>query len=254
MRYAICDPPTQWNAPRVLCETIGAPCSIPCAFRGPGVGGQSATPIAPPYPVFWCVPPAPLYRATPLGYTRHCPTWSFLSFRPVGSFVSAPLAIYNWAMTPRPELSPFQRDAVVDVLEQYGELPLAARAAGTSLGYLRRCINADAVLAEEVESAMALHGSQLVVVAMGVVAKGGPGANQVLLALMDAKTQGFSKESRKVAAESLGRPEGLRLRTFDADGNDVPPGQAPQADPPSKYRDSAPPRVLRLSVDASGVF
>lgn len=157
-------------------------------------------------------------------------------------------------MTPRPELSPFQRDAVVDVLEQYGELPLAARAAGTSLGYLRRCINADAVLAEEVESAMALHGSQLVVVAMGVVAKGGPGANQVLLALMDAKTQGFSKESRKVAAESLGRPEGLRLRTFDADGNDAPPGQAPQADPPSKYRDSAPPRVLRLSVDASGVF
>ena len=124
-------------------------------------------------------------------------------------------------------LSHFQREAVLDSLREYGELPMAAHAAATTTGYLRRCIASDPELAEEVEHALGLFSSGLVMMAQTMIKKQSQGSVQLLQTLLAAKVEGFSPESRKSKVETQGRPTGLTLRQFDDEGNDTdtaPPG------------------------------
>ena len=120
-------------------------------------------------------------------------------------------------------LSHFQREAVLDSLREYGELPMAAHAAATTTGYLRRCIASDPELAEEVEHALGLFSSGLVMMAQTMIKKQSQGSVQLLQTLLAAKVEGFSPESRKSKVETQGRPTGLTLRQFDDEGNDTNP-------------------------------
>lgn len=118
-------------------------------------------------------------------------------------------------------LSPFQREAVLDSLREFGELSMAAHAAATTTGYLRRCIASDPELAEDVEHALGLFGAGLVLTAQHMIRERSQGSVQLLQTLLSAKVEGFSPESRKAKTEARGRPTGLTLRQFDDDGNDT---------------------------------
>ena len=118
-------------------------------------------------------------------------------------------------------LSPFQREAVLNSLREYGEMPMAAHAAAVTTGYLRRCISSDPEFADEVEHALGLFSSGLVLLAHSMIKDRSQGSVQLLQTLLTAKVEGFSPESRKQKTEATGRPTGLTLRQFDDEGNDT---------------------------------
>lgn len=131
-------------------------------------------------------------------------------------------------------LSDYQRQAILQSLKDYGELPIAANAAGVTTGYLKRALAADPDFNEDAEHAMSMQTSTVVMEAQRRAVQGVPmmdaagnmigyhlKPSDILLAsLLQAKADGFSPESRKLKAPSS-RPERLRLRKFDDEGKDI---------------------------------
>jgi hypothetical protein len=115
-------------------------------------------------------------------------------------------------------LTDLQINAIRQTLKEYGTLALAAEAAGLTPTRLRALINTDQDLAEMVEDALATHGDLIYQTALE---RATSGKSDLLLGrLLEAKVDGFSKESR-VPANLKNRPTGLRLRTFDEKGEEV---------------------------------
>lgn len=131
-------------------------------------------------------------------------------------------------------LSDYQRQAILQSLKDYGELPIAANAAGITTGYLKRALKADPDFNEDAEHAISMQTSTVVMEAQRRAVQGVPmkdpdgnivgyhlKPSDILLAtLLQAKAEGFSPESRKLKVPNT-RPERLRLRKFDDNGKDV---------------------------------
>ena len=122
-------------------------------------------------------------------------------------------------------LSPEQYALLRSVLREKGNLAMAAEMMGLSLTRLRAMATKDEDLKIEIEDALEYHGALIYSTALE---RATAGKSDVLLGkILEAKVNGFSKESRE-----RNKPTGLRLRTFDAEGEengveDVAPKTAP---------------------------
>lgn len=112
-------------------------------------------------------------------------------------------------------LSPIQMQIIRESMQEYGELPLAAHQAGITVSVLRRELERDPALADEIDHYMALRGSALVVLAQQKAAS----SDTILKTLLEAKVPGFARETRERSKDSA-KPTTLVLREFDDDGND----------------------------------
>ncbi len=115
--------------------------------------------------------------------------------------------------------TPEQLQAIRSALKGYGSLARAAAMAGVSLTRLRGSISRSEELALEVEDALAEHAAMIYEEALRRAVEGGSDA--LLGKLLEAKVEGFAKETR--VKPDTGRPTALRLRTFDADGTEKSP-------------------------------
>lgn len=115
-------------------------------------------------------------------------------------------------------LSDLQLNAIRETVKLHGTLALAAEAAGLTPSRLRALVNTDQDLAEMIEDAAAAHSDMIYHTALDRAVRGKSDA--LLSKLLEAKVEGFSKESR-VPASHKNRPTGLRLRTFDESGEEV---------------------------------
>ena len=113
-------------------------------------------------------------------------------------------------------LSPYQLNVIRTSLRDYGELPLAAHAAGLTVSVLRREIARDDQLAEEVDHLLSLHASAIVVVAQ----KRALTSDVILSKLLEAKAPGFARETRDKKKDDT-KPAVLVLREFNDEGQDV---------------------------------
>jgi hypothetical protein len=93
--------------------------------------------------------------------------------------------------------------------------------AGVSLSRLRASISRSEELALEVEDALAEHAAMIYEEALRRAVEGGSDA--LLGKLLEAKVEGFAKETRVKVDHN--RVTSLRLRTFDADGAENPPAE-----------------------------
>lgn len=162
-------------------------------------------------------------------------------------------------------LSDYQRQAILQSLKEYGELPIAANAAGVTTGYLRRALKADPDFNEEVEHAVSMQTSAVIMVAQRRAVEGVPMRNSedkivgyhvkpsdlLLATLLQAKAEGFSPESRKLKAPSS-RPERLRLRQFDDDGKDKP--AEPDTEEPGVEEAKVVRETPRLTLTLPAIF
>jgi hypothetical protein len=117
--------------------------------------------------------------------------------------------------------TPEQMQAIRRALHEYGNLARAAHAAGVSLTRLRASISRNEDFAAEVSDAMETHAANLYAVALERATEGK--SDMLLAKLLEAKVEGFAKETR--VKPDTGRPTALRLRTFDADGAENPPAE-----------------------------
>ena len=114
-------------------------------------------------------------------------------------------------------LSPEQYAVLRSVLREKGNLAMAAEMMGLSLTRLRAMATKDEDLKIEIEDALEYHGALIYSTALE---RATAGKSDVLLGkILEAKVTGFSKESREPASQR-NKPTGLRLRTFDADGEE----------------------------------
>lgn len=110
-------------------------------------------------------------------------------------------------------LSPIQINIILDSLKQYGEMPLAAAAAGITLRMLHKEMNEDEDLAENVEHARGVFGSTMVLLAQQRAAAG---SDTMLKTLLEARVPDFSRESRQAAPKNA-KPVSISIRRFDLD-------------------------------------
>jgi hypothetical protein len=114
-----------------------------------------------------------------------------------------------------------QMVAIRSALHEYGNLAHAARAAGVSLTRLRASISRNQDLSEEVSDCMETHAANLYAVALERATAGG--SDMLLKTLLEAKGPAeFSKAYKPVDSN---KPTALRLRTFDAAGEENPPAE-----------------------------
>ena len=114
-------------------------------------------------------------------------------------------------------LSPEQYALLRSTLREKGSLPMAAEMMGISLTRLRAMATKDEDLKIEIEDALEFHGALIYDTALQ---RATAGKSDVLLGkILEAKVNGFSKESREPLSQR-NKPTGLRLRTFDADGEE----------------------------------
>jgi hypothetical protein len=119
--------------------------------------------------------------------------------------------------------SEFQMQAIRSALRDYGSLARAAHAAGVSLTRLRASISRNEDLAAEADDLLAEHAARIYEEALrrALGSEERPGSDMLLAKLLEAKVEGFAKETR--VKPDTGRPTALRLRTFDADGAENKP-------------------------------
>ena len=116
-------------------------------------------------------------------------------------------------------LSPQQIRIVINQIELYGTVALAAKHAGIAPSYLAREMRNNEDLRLEIQDAMELFKDGVRMMVMDAAAKGSPVA-------MKLAAEGFVPETFNTSKEDNGRskkPTGLTLRQFDDDGNDITP-------------------------------
>jgi hypothetical protein len=118
--------------------------------------------------------------------------------------------------------TPEQMQAIRSALKGYGSLARAAAMAGVSLSRLRASISRNEDLAAEVDDLLAEHAARIYEEAMrrALGSEERPGSDMLLAKLLEAKVEGFAKETR--VKPDTGRPTSLRLRTFDSEGAEKP--------------------------------
>jgi hypothetical protein len=114
-------------------------------------------------------------------------------------------------------LSTEQYAILRSTLREKGSLPMAAHLMGLSLTRLRAMAAKDEDLKIEIEDALEFHGALIYDCALERATNGKSDA--MLGKILEAKVTGFSKESREPLSQR-NKPTGLRLRTFDADGEE----------------------------------
>ncbi len=111
--------------------------------------------------------------------------------------------------------------AIRDALKGYGSLARAAAMAGVSLSRLRASMSRNEDFATECEDALAEHAAMLYETALRRAVEGG--SDMLLAKLLEAKVEGFAKETRVKVDNN--KVTALRLRTFNADGAENPPAE-----------------------------
>jgi hypothetical protein len=114
--------------------------------------------------------------------------------------------------------TPEQMQAIREGLKGYGSLARAAAMAGVSLSRLRASMSRNEDFATECEDALAEHAAMLYETALRRAVEGG--SDMLLGKLLEAKVEGFAKETRVKVDNN--KVTALRLRTFDADGAENP--------------------------------
>ena len=111
-----------------------------------------------------------------------------------------------------------QHKAIIDTIKANGQLPFAAQSAGISLGRLRDLMKRYEDFAEEISEALEVFKSALFLTALERATVGK--SDTMLVKVLEAKLEDFSSDGRKAAMATNNRISGVRLRTFDSDGNE----------------------------------
>lgn len=145
-------------------------------------------------------------------------------------------------------ISDQQRRALVEAVVSHGDLAYAAHVAGMTPSAAKALLLRDEDLAREVDDAQDVHRGLIYATALQRAVTGG--SDPLLAKLLEARVDGFSRESR-TPANRPGKPSGLRLRTFEQTANgdvvDVKHTDIP-VEPVAKPSPDTPPGVLFLDV------